>query len=100
MGGLDRRLGALEAIAEGTRMRPYREVAARLRITVEEAVDSVAEGKRLLARLVAGGKDGHQILAAFAAELGMPVEELEREAAVAAELFDVGGSARPAAARG
>ncbi len=80
MGGLERRMDALEAIAEEVRYRPHRILAGERGLDPEKLI---ADCKRLKAerdRLRAEGKTDREIVEIKAARLGISPDELRRRA--------------------
>ncbi len=80
MSTLDRRLTALEAIAEEVRLRPYRELAAEHGIPLDVFIQMVEDSKAERARLNAEGVTDREIFERSAAECGMDPDELLRAA--------------------
>ena len=80
MGGLDRRVRALEQIAAEARLRPYRIVAAERGIPFEDLMRDVERIRAKNDRLRAAGLTDRQILEAKAADLGIDPDELQRRA--------------------
>ena len=80
MAGLDRRVAALEQIAEEARLRPYRILAAERGIPFEDLMRSLERVRAKNDRLRAAGLTERQILKARAADLGIDPDELQRRA--------------------
>ena len=85
MTGLDKRVGALEAIAEGVRYRPHRIVAAELRLDPDALIARCKEIEALRDRMLAAGKSTSEIIEAAAGRVGIAPEELRRRAEALAE---------------
>ena len=78
--GLNRRLTALEAIAEELRLRPFRELAEERGIPFEELMAIFDQVKAEAARLRAEGLSEDEIVERHAAQVGRTPAELRREA--------------------
>lgn len=77
---LEKRLDALERIAEELRMRPFRELAAERNVPFESLMGHYRECQARTARLRAQGYTNAQITEAAAQRLGLSVQELESRA--------------------
>jgi len=80
MSTLNRRLDALEEIAEAIRLRPFREIAEERGIPLEELMAIFERAKAETAELRSKGLTEDQIIAMKAEQLGMNPAELRREA--------------------
>jgi len=76
----DRRLSALEAIAEEMRLRPFRELAAEYGVPFEELMTIFEQAKAETARLRAQGLSEDEIIRRQAERVGMDPADLRREA--------------------
>ena len=80
MSTLNRRLDALEEIAEQMRLRPYRELAEEHGVPFEELMAIFEQAKIETAELRSKGLTEDQIIAMKAERLDMDPAELRREA--------------------
>ena len=80
MGRLDRRVGALEQIAEEVRMRPYRLIAQERGIPFEDLMERVERIRARRHQMQAQGLTDRQIIEAKAADMGVTPDELLRRA--------------------
>ena len=80
MGGLDRRVRALEQIAEEAHLHLYRVMAAERGIPFADLMRHVERIRAKRERLRAAGLTDRQILEAKAADLGIDPDELQRRA--------------------
>ncbi len=78
MGRLERRIDALEGIAEEARLRPYRDMARDLDAPVEELLACAAEVEPVVNHLRAEGLSLDAILVRCAETWGLPLDELRR----------------------
>ena len=88
MSGLERRLDALEQLAEQVRRREWRDLLASWPeahdLTPAELEAATDEALRCWDRITAWKREGlskREILQRYADEQGMPVDEIERECA-------------------
>lgn len=79
MSDLGKRLTALEQIAEDMRMRPFRELAGEIGVSVESLIERYDECHARTVQLRAEGKTEREILEATAARMGVDPDELEQE---------------------
>jgi len=77
---LNRRLDALEEIAEEMRLRPFRELAEEHGVPLETLMELWDAARTETARLRAAGVSGDEIIRRQAEQLGMDPAELRREA--------------------
>ena len=80
MSGLERRIDALEQIAERARLRQMEELANQRGVSLDVLMARYAEAQAERARLRAEGFTDDEITALKATRLGMPVDELRRRA--------------------
>ncbi len=73
---LNRRLDALEEIAEAMRLRPFRELVKERGVPFERLMELYEEGRARAAALRARGLTDEQIEEAIAREMGLGVDEL------------------------
>jgi len=78
MGGLERRVGALEALAEETRLRPYRAFAAELGMPIEELLAEIEDKGTVVNRFIAEGLGIEEIMERCAAQWDIPLDALRR----------------------
>jgi hypothetical protein len=85
--GLDKRLSALEQIAEEVRLRPIRALAVRRGLSPDRVLELYEQVRSERRRLQAAGMTEREILEASAARMGITPDELRRRsAALVAEL--------------
>ena len=87
MGGLERRVDALEAIAEEVRYRPHRIIAQEQGLAPEQLIADCKQLEALRDQLRAEGKTEREIIAATAARMGIDPDELRRRAEALVERF-------------
>ncbi len=75
---LIRRVGALEAVAEEVRLRPYKRFAADHGMTVDQVLAVIADERWLVNRLEAEGLTDDEIVARCAEAWGIPLDQLCR----------------------
>ena len=80
MSTLNRRLDALEEIAEAIRLRPFREIAEERGIPLDELMAIFERAKAETAHLRAQGLGDDDIIRLKAQQLGMDPAQLQREA--------------------
>ncbi len=87
MNGLERRLAALEELAEGVRLRPYRELAAEAGEPLERFLQRVEQCRAERDRLRARGMTEQEIFEATATRMGITAQELRRRCEQLIERF-------------
>ena len=78
MSGLGRRMDVLEALAEETRLRPYRAFAADLGMPIEELLAEIEDKGVLVNQLLVEGLDVDEIMQRCAAHWNIPLDALRR----------------------
>ena len=87
MGQLDRRVDALEQLAEEVRYRPHRIIAQERGLDPEQLIADCKRLEALRDQLRAEGKTEREIIEATAARMGIDPDELRRRAAALVERF-------------
>ncbi len=78
MSGLERRVDALEAIAEEARRGPYRAFAAELGMPIEELLAEIEDKAVVVNRFIAEGLGIEEITERCAAHWNIPLDALRR----------------------
>ena len=87
MGGLERRVDALEAIAEEVRYRPHRIIAQERGLDPEQVIADCKRAEVLRHQLRAEGKTDSEIIEAQADRMGITPDELRQRADALVERF-------------